>query len=126
MFNRIARFALCLALVSLTACAGAGRQTHGTAQRHDPLLGELLIIGAVADAAGRGGDSDYDDDDGGSGGGAMFAVVGAAAIAAGIAYLVLSDSGDVDGIEAPRQPFNSINNVSAAPDFIQAAQRSAL
>lgn len=124
MFNRIARFALCLALISLSACAGASRQTHGTAQRQNPLLAELIIIGALADGAG-GGDSNYDDDDGGSNGGAMVVAVSTIAVAAGIAYLVFKNSGDVDGVEAVPEPFNSLNNVSAAPDFIQAAQRGA-
>lgn len=132
MFNRVVRFALCLALLSLSACAGASRQTHGTAQRQDPLLRELIIIGTIADAAGN-GSRDNGNSGGGGGGsggggsrGGTLVAVGAVAIVAGIAYLVLSDSGDVDAPKAAPQPFKSGNNVGLAPNFIQAAQRSAL
>ena len=136
MFNRIARFALCLALLSLSACAGAARQTHGaargTAQAQQPLLAELLLIGILADAGREDGDSRgrRDSSGGGSAGQTEAVLLGVGAIGAvvGIAYLVFSDAGDVGNVGAPRPsaPYEYKNNVSAAPGFITAAQRGAL
>ena len=137
MFNRIAGFALCLALLSLSACAGVGGQTRGsahargTAQSQKPLLFELLVISAAIDhERGKGGadrGSDRGSDSGnGSRGGEVLLALGATAAIAGAAYLMLSSSGDVDGVESPATPHKSNNNVSTSPDFIQAAQRGAL
>ena len=125
MFNRVAYFALCLAPVSLSACAGAGGQADGTAQRQDALLAELSIIGAIIDA-GENSDSDSvdGDDDGRGDGGATVLAVGTLAIAAGIANLVYGDGGDVDAPKAAPLPSKSSSNVGAAPGFIKAAQRS--
>lgn len=119
MFQRIA---MLISLTFFTACAAVGPQQSGLASRQDPLLGELLLLGAIAEA-GRGSDSDYgSSSSGGNDGNLLLAL---ALIAGGVATtFLLIDGGEVDGeVDATQGPIGPDYNVGA-PDFVRVALTS--
>lgn len=130
MFARL--FSLCLIACLTTACATGGHYHRssrnsgpGLAQKKDPLLGELFLIGLLGKAVGdSNADSDYDDDSGSgaSVGGTLLLTAGIVAVVAGAVYLA-DVGGDVDGSDPakPKAPFKHENNVSAQPEFVRVA-----